>query len=356
MPPYRQEKVMEKGLISIVIPAYNSAAYLEKCVDSVASQAYGNFEILIVDDGSTDNTKEAAASLIRRDSRVRYLYQENAGASAARNHGIHSAKGEYLTFLDADDWIDSGFLARAVQLLEKNRLDFVLGGTAYVSSGEEKNPTKTEKKHEFRVYEAEGIKQYERKVLSNGVVGDAVLDGTFTSGPVCKLFRTEIIRDLRFDTSLILGEDVVFNLATAARCKKIGVTTETWYYYRQNDASVTKRYNPGAMKNTQAFMTALYNIYRNDAEMLPYLKVRAVKQLYGGLLLGECSKASPLSPKEQRQAVKQCLTAGTIAEIIAAKDTAPLPSSKYDKVFYTLAKKSCRGFYTALMLYRFLKR
>lgn len=111
-------------LISVVIPTYNYAGFLSKAVESVLGQTYKNFEIIIVDDGSTDNTR----SLIKKEWPVRYFYQENKGVAAARNTGIEQSKGDYLVFLDADDWLQPDALEQNL-LVIKDRPDvaFVSG-------------------------------------------------------------------------------------------------------------------------------------------------------------------------------------------------------------------------------------
>ena len=93
-------------LISIIIPAFNAISFLPKAIESVLHQTYRNFEIIIIDDGSTDNTK----SSIQESNFIRYFYQENQGLSSARNSGIQKSKGEYLVFLDADDWLEKDAL------------------------------------------------------------------------------------------------------------------------------------------------------------------------------------------------------------------------------------------------------
>ena len=92
-------------LVSVIIPCFNCDKYLEEAVESVLAQTFTNFECLIVDDGSTDNTRQISESLVRRDSRVKYYFQDNNGVASARNFAIRQARGEWIQFLDADDWL-----------------------------------------------------------------------------------------------------------------------------------------------------------------------------------------------------------------------------------------------------------
>ena len=95
---------MDKCELSVIIPIYNGSAFVEECLQSIIKQTYCNIEIIVIDDGSTDNGAEIVQRIAQADMRIRYVYQSNAGPSAARNHGLRLAKGDYIQFLDADDW------------------------------------------------------------------------------------------------------------------------------------------------------------------------------------------------------------------------------------------------------------
>ncbi len=112
---------MEKGLVSIIMPSYNQGPYLSEALDSVLAQTYTNWECIIVDDGSKDNTAEVATSFSKKDSRIQYIYQENSGVSVARNNGIAHSKGEYILPLDGDDKIAPKFLELTLHEIVKDR-------------------------------------------------------------------------------------------------------------------------------------------------------------------------------------------------------------------------------------------
>ena len=108
---------------SVIVPAYNAAEYLEKCVSSVLQQTRENLEVIVVNDGSTDRTPELCEQLRNKDSRVRVIHKENGGLSSARNLGLEAATGEYVFFLDADDWLSEACLADLHALREKTNAD-----------------------------------------------------------------------------------------------------------------------------------------------------------------------------------------------------------------------------------------
>jgi glycosyltransferase involved in cell wall biosynthesis len=107
-------------LISIVVPVYNSEKYLEKCLVSLINQTYKNIEIIVINDGSTDGSLDIAKQLAKRDSRVKVYSKKNGGLSSARNHGIEKASGEYIGFVDSDDYIDCNMYSYLYDALEKN--------------------------------------------------------------------------------------------------------------------------------------------------------------------------------------------------------------------------------------------
>lgn len=121
---------------SVIVPAYNAAEYLEKCVSSVLQQTRENLEVIVVNDGSTDRTPELCEQLRNKDSRVRVIHKENGGLSSARNLGLEVATGEYVFFLDADDWLSEACLADLHALREKTNADIVIAN--FVSFDEEK--------------------------------------------------------------------------------------------------------------------------------------------------------------------------------------------------------------------------
>ena len=109
----------DEPLVSVVVPVFNAEKHLGQALDSLLAQTHGNLEVICVDDGSTDGTPQLLADYASRDGRVRIFNQENAGPGVARNRGIERARGDYLYFLDADDWCDPSLLEKAVALLER---------------------------------------------------------------------------------------------------------------------------------------------------------------------------------------------------------------------------------------------
>ena len=120
---------MQNPKVSVIIPVYNSSEYIRHCLDSLLSQTLEDIEILCVDDGSTDDSLSILEEYSRKDERVRVLTQENAGAGAARNHGLREARGKYLSFLDSDDYFEPDMLEKARKYIIHYKADFVVFGS-----------------------------------------------------------------------------------------------------------------------------------------------------------------------------------------------------------------------------------
>lgn len=120
--------MIEKKIVSIIIPIYNVEMYLEKCIDSVLKQTYKNIEIILVNDGSTDNCKKMCDDFSKLDSRIKVFHKENGGLSDARNYGINNATGDYITFIDSDDYVKKDFIEKLYNAITTNKCDIAICG------------------------------------------------------------------------------------------------------------------------------------------------------------------------------------------------------------------------------------
>lgn len=118
----------QETLLSVIIPVYNVEEYLAKCVDSILNQTYRNLEVILVNDGSKDGSGSICDDFVQKDSRVRVIHKENGGLSSARNAGMDAAKGEYISFIDSDDWIETDSYEHLLGLMEKYQVKLVCGG------------------------------------------------------------------------------------------------------------------------------------------------------------------------------------------------------------------------------------
>ena len=226
------------GLITVIIPVYNAEKYLNRCLTSVTGQTYTNLEILLVDDGSVDNSAGIIREWCGKDSRIRLLQQENQGVSAARNLGLEQAQGEYVTFVDADDWILPGMLEKQRNCLCREGSDMVLCGFRVVTDSDvlsaEQEFQKEAAAHNGR--KKSSAAQAPSKVLTVNAktyAGEYLLLGHNRCWSV--LFKRNLVENTRFVRGLTIGEDMLFMLDLLPRLKMVSVMEDKDYCYFINE-------------------------------------------------------------------------------------------------------------------------
>lgn len=200
-------------LISIIIPVYNSEKYFEKCLDSVLAQTFTDFEVLVINDGSTDSSGKICDDYAQKDSRIKVFHKENGGVSSARNLGIENAKGEWICFVDSDDEIAGDFLD--FFSLNDNSLDLHIQGIC--------------KKYDNR----ELLLDFKNQVYEVSSFLAEYHFGDYFFGPTSKLYRKEILKknEINFDVTSSYGEDAIFNLNYFFFTKRIRTYENIGYYY-----------------------------------------------------------------------------------------------------------------------------
>ena len=202
-------------MISVIIPIFNAKRDLRQMLDGVLAQAYTDYECILIDDGSTDSSYDICKEYAGRDGRFHCFTHGNRGVSYTRNFGIESAKGDYIAFLDADDFIPENYLAVLLEACENS--DIAVCDTVILENGKES----------FRfTHDSAGLTQTE-------AINCLLSRKQINSGPYSKLFKKELLKDLKFPP-LKTYEDILFVLDAFSRAKKIAVTDKTAYHYIQN--------------------------------------------------------------------------------------------------------------------------
>jgi glycosyltransferase involved in cell wall biosynthesis len=204
-------------LISVVIPVYNTQKYLERCVESVLCQSYGNLEVILVDDGSPDNCGKMCDAFAQQDARIRVIHQDNEGQASARNRGLDIAKGEYIGFVDSDDYIDTGMYNSLYTLLVKNDVQIACCGTCVV---DEQGKTKSTFNNP-----TEGIILYDR----DQALGEHLHNTRITSSLCDKLYVAEIFNGIRMIEGMIY-EDMEVLPRCLAKAQQVVYSSEPLYY------------------------------------------------------------------------------------------------------------------------------
>ena len=214
-------------MISIIIPIYNAEKYIAKCIDSVLSQSYNDFELILVDDGSTDSSLEICKQYALKDTRIKLLKKQNGGVSSARNYGIKNSKGEWITFIDSDDYIGKDFLEKLIPTTDLI-YDFSLANGF------------TRNKEIKQFFPNTPITNISLEKMIESICGEKGL----CLAPWGKLFKREIIitHNIQFIEGLSFCEDLIFNFQYFKYIKNnIFVGDDTSYYYRENENSLTHK-------------------------------------------------------------------------------------------------------------------
>ena len=268
----------EAASLSVIVPVYNCAAYLEQCLDSLLAQDVSRFEVLLVDDGSTDASGAICDAYAERDARVRVTHKPNGGVSSARNLGLELARGAYVLFVDSDDYVEADFVRLMGEQIGQH--DVVV--CAY-------DRVKVEGAQPF-VLGSSGA-------LSLDQLYEHTLSTLLVGGGCCnKAFRLEPIRrhGLRFDTRIAVGEDMLFLVQYYQYCQSAYFESRVLYHYRFNEVSSNeagfsqKAITPAtasilvAMAEMERFID---RSVRHQAEALDYRKARSSLRLFFQMVL-----------------------------------------------------------------------
>ncbi len=224
---------MEK-LVTIIIPVYNVEKYLNKCIESILDQSYKNLEIILVDDGSTDNSGKILDEYAKKDSRIAVIHKKNGGVSSARNVGLDNASGDYICFCDADDYLMNDYVEYLLNMALTNNVDISLTKNMFSN-------------FDNKQVEKDNIEQYtgERTAID-------ILSYNIPIGVYCKMFRKEFLdkNNIRFMPEIFIGEGFNFNVDSFQRASKVAIGYRKVYYYRRdNETSATTKFSLEKWKN-----------------------------------------------------------------------------------------------------------
>ncbi|MDE6234856.1 MAG: glycosyltransferase [Muribaculaceae bacterium] len=207
--------------ISVIIPVYNTAALLPRCLESILNQTYNNYEVICINDGSTDNSLSVLKEYAKGYKNLVILSQPNQGVSVARNTGLDHCTGDYITFIDSDDYVDKEYLTTLITSSSGESYDLICSGlTDFCDDG---------------VIHSVNLQPAKIQLSTSGnIIG--FLETLLNTSPVAKLYRREIIlkNNIRFSRGLSLGEDREFNLKYFVYCDKILTCNYSGYFYRKD--------------------------------------------------------------------------------------------------------------------------
>lgn len=344
---------MEK--VSIIIPIYNVEKYLEKCLKSVIRQTYSNTEILLIDDGSTDLSAKISDEYQKRDDRIRVFHKKNGGVSSARNLGIEKAKGEWLTFVDPDDWLEENMIEKSLQIAKKYKADIVQCNNYY---NKEKEQTKRKPiKPDVLEREGEKIELLQLDILS--LIYEET-ENKVSVGPirgVCgKLYRKSLVENVKFKEQLYAFEDGNFNLITFEKAKKIVLFNQYLYHYRRNQKSACNSYKSTWLEQIQEILKEVKNFivnYKNENQKFEQMYNTFACELFSSCLTRYFfHDDNPRTLKEKKEQLKDYIKTETYQEVFKNINYKYLNAKQ--KLIVHLAKKE--KIYLIYKLYQLKRR
>ena len=278
--------------LSIIIPIYNADKYLDKCISSVLNQTYKNIELILVDDGSIDNSLSICQKYQLLDKRVKFYHQENNGPSSARNVGLNYAIGEYVAFIDADDYISEDMYKELIALMKKEKCDLIISPLI----------------HEF-------IGRKNKEVFPSnlnyyGLINNSSVDAnkiyplfetSLINGPCGKIYKASIIKEhqLRMPEEIHYAEDLIFNIDYLQYCKDIYLTDKAFYYYvKKKSGSLTTSYTENlfhfmdtAHDKTIDYFSSKLHVTKEIEESIHFAIIHHVISSFTNLFDKDCTKS-----------------------------------------------------------------
>lgn len=326
-------------MLSVIIPVYNVEPYLSSCLDSVIGQTYQNLEIILVDDGSTDNSGLICDDYALKDMRIQVIHKENGGLSSARNAALDIAKGEYIAFLDSDDYLDTTAFEKCMARLLKTSADVCMFSHYTLNNEEciahaiplERDLYQNEEIQKEILPRFIGKKQGEREL----------------AGFVCRqVFKRSVIGRIRFRSEReYFAEDVVFDIEVYRSINKFCVLNEPLLYYRYVSSSLSNNYRKDLFKKLQtllAFMDESLKTNNIEGERERLLETAFKFSFYG---CRNVKRGIELTKKEKIQAIKDIATNTFVTESI---QKLPRQNIK-EKIFAWLLKRKAAGMLLALL-------
>lgn len=247
-----------EALVSVIVPTYQAGMYIQRSIESLVHQTYSQLEIIVIDDGSTDDTKEVLQKYID-EQRIHYIYKENGGLSDARNVGIKHASGEYIYFLDSDDWIEPTYIEKMVKKAQIEKADIVLSSIIITDGTEEQFRSDTFLKH----IEEENVRNFYSPIHFHPIMQN-------------KLFRSSLIKKnkMLFPVGLYY-EDIYFFVQTFESATTVVRCPEAAFYYFQHQSSIMKQTSKKLLDIELIFMRLLqFDANLKKEQWFEYLCIR----------------------------------------------------------------------------------
>ncbi len=342
---WRERDIMTYPMISVIVPVYNVEKYVSNCLDTLLAQTYPNLEIIAVDDGSKDSSGSICDEYAKRHENILVVHKQNAGLGMARNTGLEHVSGEYVTFIDSDDWVEPELIERLYRSLTEKHVDYCKSG--------------------FRRVTGDGgtisLVQYVNELFEGKKAAGELLPRMIGSAPdrhdsiemsVCAvLYNAGIIRQfgLRFPSEReLISEDLVFNIDYMQHADGACTIDYVGYLYRQNTASLTHRYRPDRLKASALFYTEMKKKLTSlGYDEMTMLRLSRIFFVYIRMSIAqETVKISGLTRRENLRNIRSICADNIVQEAIRAYPVTKLGLKQ--RVFIELVRNRCAWLLYAL--------
>ena len=253
---------------SIIIPVYNSEKYICQCIESVINQTFSDFELILVDDGSRDNSGNICAEYATKDNRIKVLRKNNAGAHFARKSGLAAASGEYVCFVDADDYIDSGYLEAFVKIIDEHNPEVAMVDTIRFDDSKQ---TVLPNALDEGLYIEERLSEVKKNLIHSSNLPKGNL-GPITLSLWNKCYKKGIISVHlnNLTENIVLGEDMAITMPLVANCQSLYVSKYVGYYYRDNPTSIVNSFRKDDFEKDKILIKYLDNKMPSHYESISF--------------------------------------------------------------------------------------
>lgn len=335
---------MNQPKVSVIIPVYNVEKYLNRCIGSIVNQTYKNLEIILIDDGSPDNCPQMCDEWASKDSRIKVIHKENAGAGLARNTGLEYATGDYVTFVDSDDYIAPETVEKCIEALLKDGSQLAMFGRVDVhyNGKSVKKPVKTDK---FLFVNEEVVQD----ILS----GLFVNERGFGVGVCGKTVDLNLIKShgIRFNSEReLLSEDAFFLLELFSHLNSVSLISGNYYYYVQNENSFSRTYKKNYQEMNDNFIIRSIELCEKlgySEKIITYLKARyQIYSLAGMKQIVACGLTEAEKNRELKAVIGNKILQSTLTDDVLAL------CNGQSKLFWILVKYRCTFVCKALLKYK----
>ena len=309
--------------ISVIVPIYNAARYVRKCLDTLLAQTYYNYEIILIDDGSSDSSFLICKQYLKKSDKIKLFHKKNGGVSSARNLGITKAEGQWITFVDSDDWVSPYYLEHLIGHISEE-IDLVFSYAVLVG----KDGTLLKEEFPSKMISSDNL---EIAFAENALHGH--------TSPWSKLYKRDLINQihLRFDERMHIGEDLLFLYKYILQCNKILISSDTDYFYNYEvNSSLTKR-----TYSLESELSSYYNIFNIITAIIStkqfknqeaLFNINWIKGYYSRRVLNALYQGKHLKRKERIKLIKQ-------VDIASYLNTFNIPATKEKILAFLLRHK-----------------